>query len=209
MRTSQAKMWPRVLLVLIMACAPLVSLAQPGKLELRNLEKLSEKAEDVNDITLEGPVLQLTVKFLDATHDPDAAQLKEAIKGLKGIYVKSFEFDKPNQYSAADVEAIRSQLSHPGWTRVAESHSKRHAEHDEIYLFKEGDKVAGLTILVAEPTELSVVNIVGLIDFDKLGALAGKFGIPEEIKDQTKNKQDKHKTKPDQKENPDQDQEQE
>ncbi len=196
MRTLKTNVWSRMLLALAVACAPILALAQPGKLELGNLEKLSAKAAEVNDVTLDGQLLQMAGNFLDATHDKDAAEVKEVIKGLKGIYVKSFEFDDPNQYSAADVEAIRSQLLRPGWTRVVESSSKRQAEHDEIYLFKDGDKIAGMAILVAEPKELTVVNIVGVIDFEKLGALAGKFGVPEDIKDGMKDKPDKPKTKP-------------
>lgn len=196
MRTLKTNMWPRMLLALAVACAPILALAQPGKLELGNLAKLSDKAAEVNDVTLDGQLLQMAGNFLDSTHDKDAAQVKEVIKGLKAIYVKSFEFDEPNQYSAADVEAIRSQLLRPGWSRVVESSSKRQGEHDEIYVFKDGDKIAGMAILVAEPKELTVVNIVGVIDFEKLGALAGKFGVPEDIKDGMKDKRDKPKTKP-------------
>jgi len=35
-----------------------------------------------------------------------------------------------------------------------------------------------MAILTAEPRELTVVNIVGQIDMDKLGELSGKFGVP-------------------------------
>ena len=35
-----------------------------------------------------------------------------------------------------------------------------------------------MAIIAAEPTELTVVNIVGAIDIDKLSALEGKMGIP-------------------------------
>lgn len=202
MRTLKMKIRLRVFLALAALCAPLTGFAQPGKLELENLDKLSAKATVVNDVTLDGALLQLAAKVLDASHDEEAAQVKEVIKGLKGIYVKNFEFDEPNQYSPADVEAIRSQLARPGWSRVVESRDKRHGENSEIYLLKEGDKIAAVAILVAEPKELTVVNIVGFIDLDKLGELGGKFGIPEEIKDKTDKPKNKPstQTKPDKKE---------
>jgi hypothetical protein len=41
-----------------------------------------------------------------------------------------------------------------------------------------GDAVQGLAILAAEPKELTVVNIVGPIDIEKISALEGNFGIP-------------------------------
>ena len=53
---------------------------------------------------------------------------------------------------------------------------------------KDGDKINGITVLVAEARELTVVNIVGAIDPEKLGELGGHFGIPDQMKDQSKPK---------------------
>ena len=186
MRVHSTKFWMHGLLALAVLCGSQAALAQPGKLELRNLDKLAEKAAEVNDVTLDGALLQLASVVLQKSDDPDATQVRELIKDLKGIYVKNFEFDEPGQYSQADVQAIRAQLTGPGWQRVVESRSKRDREHDEIYLLKEGNNITGVTILVAEAKELTVVNIVGKIDFQKLGELGGHFGIPEEINDRPK-----------------------
>jgi hypothetical protein len=165
-------------LAIAFVCGTLAAWAQNPKLELNNLEKLNNKAAEVNDVTLEGPMLELAGKFIEYDHDPEAAQLKEILKGIKGIYVKNFEFDDPDQYSQADVEAIRSQLSGPGWIRIVESSNRRSHEHDEIYIMKQGDTIAGMAVLVAESRELTVVNIVGPIDIEKLSQLEGHFGIP-------------------------------
>ncbi len=186
MRVHSTKFWMHSLLALVLLCGSQAALAQPGKLELRNLDKLAEKAAEVNDVTLDGALLQLASVVLQKSDDPDATQVRELIKDLKGIYVKNFEFDEPNQYSQADVQAIRAQLTGPGWQRVVESRSKRDKEHDEIYLLKQGNDITGVTILVAEAKELTVVNIVGKIDFEKLGELGGHFGIPDEINDHAK-----------------------
>lgn len=198
------KVWLSAALCLVLISAPLRASAQNAKLELKNLEKLNSKASEVNDVTLDGAMLELAWKFINADNDPADKDLKDMLKGLKGIYVKNFEFDGPNQYSQDDVEAIRSQLTGPGWTRIVESHSKKSREHDEIYILKQGDKVAGMAILVAEPTELTVVNIVGFIDIDKLGELEGHFGIPGDEHHDRKNKKEKanppgEKTAPQQK----------
>jgi Domain of unknown function (DUF4252) len=155
--------------------------AQPGKLQLQNLEKLADKADEVSDVSLDGSLLQLAVTVMKKSGDRDAAQLVDVMKGLTGIYVKSFEFDEPGQYSQGDVEAIRKQLTGPGWQRVVTSFSKRNNERDEVYLLKQGDKVNGVAILVAEARELTVVNLVGAIDPEKLGELGGHFGVPSEI----------------------------
>jgi Domain of unknown function (DUF4252) len=188
MRVLWQKLCGKILLGVIFACAVRPCLAQNGKLQLQNLEKLSAKAAEVNDVTLDGSLLQLAAKFLDAEGDSESREIKEMVRNLKGIYVKNFEFDEPNQYSQADVEAIRTQLAAPGWQRIVTSHNKRNHENDEVYLLKEGEKVTGVAILVAEARELTVVNIVGPIDFDKLGELGGHFGIPDEINDHPKSK---------------------
>jgi hypothetical protein len=188
MRVARHKICGQIILGVMLACTAAPSLAQNGKLQLQNLEKLSSKAAEVNDVTLDGAVLQLAAKFLDAEGDSESREIEEMVRNLKGIYVKNFEFDEPNQYSQADVEAIRTQLAVPGWQRIVTSHNKRNHENDEVYLLKEGEKVTGVAILVAEAKELTVVNIVGPIDFDKLGELGGHFGIPDEINDHPKNK---------------------
>ncbi|HEX5432639.1 MAG TPA: DUF4252 domain-containing protein [Candidatus Angelobacter sp.] len=174
---------PHVFLAVVVICMALPGTAQTGKLQLKNLEKLASRASAVNDVTLEGPLLQFAASVMKNSDDPDSAQVVELIKGLKGIYVKNFEFDSPGQYSQADVEAIRSQLAGPGWQRIVTSFSKNTGERDEVYLLKQGNKINGLTVLVAEAKELSVVNIVGAIDPKKLSELGGHFGIPGQIND--------------------------
>src|SRR2546427_406625 len=51
-------------------------------------------------------------------------------------------------------------------------------ETSEIYANIRGEDVVGLTIINAEPRELTIVNIVGPVDLDKLSNLEGQFGIP-------------------------------
>jgi len=182
--------------VLMCAILPGLGLAQPARLQLNNLDKLNNKAAEVNDVTLDGALLELASKFLDASHDPDAAQVKEVLQGVKGIYIKSFEFDEPDQYSQADVDAIRAQLAAPGWTRIVESRSRRSREHDEIYVMKQGDNIAGLVVLVAETRELTVVNLVGNIDVNKLSLLEGHFGIPDEDRGKHKRKHNNDGARP-------------
>ena len=188
MKSFQKKLLSQVFLTVLVVCIALPGVAQAGKLELKNLDKLADRAAEVNDVTLDGSLLQLAVSVMKSSGDPDAAQVVDVIKGLKGIYVKNFEFDSPGQYSQADVESIRSQLTGPGWQRIVTSFSKRNGERDEVYLLKDGDKINGVTVLVAEARELTVVNIVGALDPEKLGELGGHFGIPGQIKDQSKPK---------------------
>jgi hypothetical protein len=164
---------------------------QNPRLEIKQLDKLASKAAEVVDVTLDDSMLKLASKFIAADRDPDSAEVQDLIKNLKGVYVKSFEFDKEGEYSDADIEAIRSQLKSSAWSKMVGVRSKRDNELSEVYLMTEGatQKILGLAIIAAEPKELTVVNIVGPIDIDKLSALEGKMGIPR--MDLEKNKQTK------------------
>ncbi len=99
----------RNLLLLTLAFAVALPVcAQDVKMPV-NLDKLAARASESVDVTLDASMLQLASGFLSKS-DPDEVQVKKLISRLKGIYVRSFEFDKEGQYSMSDVEAIRSQL---------------------------------------------------------------------------------------------------
>jgi hypothetical protein len=160
--------------ILLLAALPLA--AQEVRLP-PDLSRLAAKAVETVDVNLEGPLLQMAGKFL-SNEKPDEARAKALISGLKSIQVKSFEFAQPGQYLESDVEAIRSQLRGPGWSRIVGVVSKREGENAEIFTKTVNDKICGLVIVAAEPRELTVVNIVGTIDLDQLTALGGQFGVP-------------------------------
>lgn len=167
------RMCIRILAGLVLCCVAVSGYGQDARLQLANLDKLSDKAARVTEVTLDGSLLQFAVSLIEKINDDDkdVEQLKSIVKNLKGIYIKSFEFDAASQYSKADVDAVRSQLTSPRWTKIVQSVEKRHNEYDEIYLLKNGDRVSGVVILVAEAKELTVVNIVGEVPVDKIAAM--------------------------------------
>ena len=159
---------------------------------MANLDKLSDKANRVTDVTLDGSLLQFAVNLIQKIdpQDKDVAQLQSIIKNLKGIYIKSFEFDDASQYSKADVDGIRSQLTSPRWSKIVQSIEKRRNEYDEIYVLKNGDKVGGVVILVAEARELTVVNLVGEVPMDKVASLERHLAPGEKQSDKPKQKKE-------------------
>ena len=110
--------------------------------------------------------------------DVEEKEIKELVAGIKGIYVRRFEFEADGQYSAADVESIRSQLRGPSWSRMVNVTSKKDGGL-EVYLSFLGEQVNGLAVLATDDREFTVVNIVGPIDLEKLNKLEGQFGVPE------------------------------
>jgi hypothetical protein len=151
----------------------------PGpRMPLAGLEKLAAAASETVDVSLDTTLLALAARFIDdGDGDGDDAAVKAMLSGLKGIYVRSYEFGADGAFGPAEVEMIRRQLTAPGWSRMAGVRSKRENADVDVYLWADGAKIGGLGILATEPRRFTVVNIVGAIDLDQLRRLEG-FGLP-------------------------------
>jgi hypothetical protein len=134
----------------------------------------------VVDITLDASMLRLAAKFFGAA-DPEEREIRELINGLQGIYVRSYEFSKDGEYDRSLPDRLKAQLG-PSWKPLVTVRSKT-KENVNIMADVRGERIAGLVIIVAEPRELTVVNIVGDIDIDRLSRLEGEFGIPKVTKE--------------------------
>jgi Domain of unknown function (DUF4252) len=141
-----------------------------------NFEKLAERAKESVDVNLDASMLQLASGFL-SKEDHDEAQVKKLVSKLKGVYVRSFEFDKEGQYSLTDVDALRAQLKGPEWSRIVYVRSTK-GENSDIFVKKVGDAIAGLVVIATEPRELTIVHIDGPINPEELSELGGHMGIP-------------------------------
>jgi hypothetical protein len=149
----------------------------PAMLNLPDFDALAAKATESVNISLDTSLLGLAASFLDSSN-PDDAATKELIRGLKGIYVRSYTFDRDFAYPSAQVDLVRKQLAPPGWQRLVEVQSSKDHTHVNIYVSVDHGVANGLAIIASEPREFTIVNIVGSIDLAKLHRLEGKFGIP-------------------------------
>jgi hypothetical protein len=167
-----------ILTLLIALLAPALAWASPNpKLVIPEFSGLAQKATDSVSITLDPALLTMASRFLDAS-DPQDAATQEVIKGLRGIYVRSFTFDKDAAYSQADIDSVRAQLSAPGWNRLVQTHSRKTRADVDIYIMVDNNQAVGLALIASEPRQFTIVNIVGAIDLDKLHRLEGQFGVP-------------------------------
>ena len=164
-------------LCLLGVFAAIPASAQQGKLNIEHLDKLASRASQTVDVTVDQNLLKLAWKFL-GERSPDEKLVKDIVKDLKGVFVKRFVFEKENEYTDADVEAIRSQLNVPAWTKIVGVRSKREGINVDVHIMTEESLIRGLAVLIAEPKALTVVNIVGTLDVEKLSQLGGRFGIP-------------------------------
>ncbi len=163
--------------VLLLAATSVTVRAQSARLQIDQLDSLANKASETVDVKLDEHLMQMTAKFF-VSKDPDDAEIRDLIKGVKGIYVKSFTFEKAGEYSPAEVDSVMSQLRGGAWSKIIGVTSKKDGDNVEVYLNTAGDQINGLAVLSIEPKEFTVVNIVGPINLEKLVQLEGQFGVP-------------------------------
>ena len=166
------------LLMLVMAAASLTAQAQSVRLNLDNLKGLEPKAAESVDVSLDGSLLRIAISALKIK-DPKQAQIKDAISGIKGIYVRALTFDKEGTYTSSDVDYVREQVRGPGWSKMVGVKSNKEGENVEVYMLMSGSNVDGIAVIAADPKSLVIVNMVGTIDLEKLVQLRGTFGIPD------------------------------
>ncbi len=146
--------------------------------DLKFLDKFASKSSNNVDVALDGSLLQMASRLLSGS-DPEQARIKKVVAGLKGIYVKSFEFEKEGEYTEADVSGVRALLKGPNWSRIVGVKNKKDTENAEIYVQTAGaNRIGGLAIIATSPKELTVVHILGSINLDDLSLLAD-YGVPQ------------------------------
>lgn len=169
-------------LVPFFLAAAAVSLhAQPQPQQVSDMikfDKLAPKASKTVEVNLDGNMLNLVRGFLSDSKK-DEADAKRIIGKLKGIYVRSLEFEKEGEYNEADIEQLRSQFTGPQWQKMVDVREKgKGGDNAGVYIRSDGNQMLGMVVLAFEPKEVTIVNILGSIDPAELRALGGKAGIP-------------------------------
>lgn len=160
----------------IMMLAALLLPLHAQQIDYSLFDRLAEKAKESAVVNLGPEQLSLL-----ASMQPKEAgkELGELTKTLRGIQVRSLEFDAPGQYDLNEVRALGEKIKASGtWVPLITVREK--GEFTEILIRKGADgKSDGLLILAAEPKELTLVHIDGVGDMASLAKLGGLAGIPE------------------------------
>jgi hypothetical protein len=134
-------------------------------IDLSAWDKLAAKAKESSVVNLNSETLAMASSMLPDDKG-DSKQLKDVVSKMKGIMIRSYEFAEKGMYTRQDVEAVRKQLGGPGWSKFMEV--KDGDEQVEMWFHKGSDGSGGLTILAAEPRELTFVHINGPADLASL-----------------------------------------
>lgn len=181
-----------ILLTIALALLCLTPLSAQD-LDLRTLDRLGANAKSNANITLNTAMLRLGAAFLSSDGDSDAEAVKSLIGKLRAIYIRSYKYDVPGQYSEADLAPLRAMLSQPKWMAVVDV--KEGKDTNQIYfLAGPNDKLAGVAVITLQPTKVNIVYIDGELDPADIAKLSGSMGIPE-IRNLGEMKRDDNKNK--------------
>ena len=168
----------KIMMLLFGLTAAITANAQGARLRFEKLNGLENRARDVVEINIDGKLLDLAKRVMVKVNDPNSKKIGQAISGLKGIYVRVYNFEKENEYNISDVDEIRLQLQSPNWEKLANVRSKKNNQKVDVYTMFTGDVMSGVAVVVSESKSIAVVNIIGPIDIDLLTELSGKLNIP-------------------------------
>jgi hypothetical protein len=183
-----------ILFTILLASAAVLAVSgqEPARLQFERLNGLETRARDVVEVNVDGKLLELAKRVTSKLKDDNAKKVAVAMTGLKGIYVRVYNFEKENDYNVGDVDQLRSQLQNPGWEKLANVRSKRNNQKIDVYTMFTGEKMDGLAVVLSEAKSVAVVNVIGMIDLEMLVELSGKLNIPRiDIMNEDKPKNDK------------------
>lgn len=157
---------------LALVLLPMIAMAQAGRIKLPDLSRLSEKASKSVDITLDKDMLKSAGAFMGGGNDPALAAV---VAGLDGVSVRVFNFDKPDMYSARDIDSVVKQVETQGWKKLMSVRDK--GEQVEMWM-RDNSVDGGMLFVAMKPTELVLINIAGKVDLEALRQLQGHMGVP-------------------------------
>jgi hypothetical protein len=142
--------------------------ASAQQLDLKSLDKLTEKAKNKTEINLDESMLKSASAALD-DKKADEGIAKRAVAKAKGFFLRTLEFDDNNTFKMEDLKPILDQLKAPNWKLVLRS--KEDNELTEIWMHVTNGVADGMFLISAEKNELTVINGMGVSDVNELSAL--------------------------------------
>lgn len=168
---------PMMKIALACLLVPAWGAAQEAKLKLPEFRSLAAKATESVNISLSPWLLHMAGSFID-DKDEDSLATKHLLAGIKSIDVRNYQFATDNAYSAADIDAVRSQLAGPGWNQIMQVHHREKNEDVDMYVLIENNVTKGFALVSSEPREFTIINIVGSINIDDLPKLQSHLHLP-------------------------------
>jgi len=150
-------------------------LDHPGYVNFSELNEIAGSEPNV-EVSLKEPLLRLITNILK-NNEEEAAQF---ISTLIRVNVRVFDSSQIDTDRMAEtMSAVAQRLDADSWERVVRV--REGTDHVDVYfrLSDDAELIHGIAIMVAEPDETVLVNIVGDISPDDISAIGERFDIDE------------------------------
>ena len=132
------------------------------------------------DATVEINLSEPMLKFMAGVVNVADQELAESLHGIVDLRVKVFEMDSTDaEHAQPKIKGLVKWLDKNEWSRIV--HVEEEFETVNIYTRLDGDKMAGLALVVASQDELVFINIVGVIDPARMGSIIGRMSGGDEV----------------------------
>lgn len=132
-----------------------------------DLPELKAEADEVVEVNLDGEHLERGSKLL-AIRQGVSGSVKGLLGGLKGIYRRTYRFAAGRSYEEQPVADLKEKMSGEGWAPLLNVEDKGKKEAVTVYSYSKADGGSGVTVVSQDPSEVTVVNIVGDVDIETL-----------------------------------------
>jgi hypothetical protein len=150
--------------------------AETARLKLPDFSHLQSKAVESVDVTV-GPFLLWLAQAFAPNRAEDGTEIKEILKGIDAVYIRSFSFAEDNAYSKDDIESVRTQLREQKWQPLAQIQSHKKQENVDVFIAIANDKPIGFAVVASEPREFTIINVVGTIDPQHIGKVQASLNL--------------------------------
>lgn len=160
---------------------PVSASAQGARLKL-DLGSLAARATEEVNISIDRTTLEWAIQSV-SSKGGDTQKLRELMKELEAITVQVMEFKSEDAPSWDELMqaagGVMAQIDGPQWKPIVSVTGKEEGnpEFVRISLFQDSDgELGGLAVFVLEKDEVVLVNMVGKVRLDQLGALGQIMG---------------------------------
>ncbi len=149
--------------------------AEPSDSAL-HFASLEHKADEVVKVNLWGRSLEQAKKLLGLRKNVTGS-VRSFMNGLTAVYRRTYRF-RGGQANEKDVEPVHRRLTEDGWVPLIETEDRRKPQALSVYSYYENEEVAGMTVVSSEPREVTVLKIMGPVNFEALSAIGSGMGLP-------------------------------
>lgn len=173
-RKLAASAWLACLLAGVPASAQEPQAAGESAMHFAGLE---ENADEVVKVNLRGRALEQAKKLFGLRKNVTGS-VRSFVTGLTAVYRRTYRF-RGGGAKREDVERVHERLAEDGWVPLIETENRRRPDALAVYSYSAEDgQVAGMTLVTSEPKEVTVLKILGPVDFEALSAIGSGMGLP-------------------------------